>query len=135
MNLELVTSVPDLHTARILAAAGVPNIALSQDHPHFADIRSWLEGTKVGAMISEPESIIPQADFLVIPMAYFDQLSFLDHVKYWIKENKSIVLDPGGFNKDELNAFPSTPYFNKQDNGQKVWFDFEKNPELLESFQ
>lgn len=91
MSLSLVLSVPDLHSARILAAAGVPQIALLQSNPNFVEIKSWLQGVAVGAQITDPNASIPQADFLVIPKKYFDQFSFMDGRVYWLGDQGEII--------------------------------------------
>jgi hypothetical protein len=95
MSLSLILSVPDLQAARILAAAGIPQIALLQTNNHISEIRSWLEGTQVGVQINDPDASIPQADFLVIPIRYFDQLSFVNQKIYWQGEYDEITNKDG----------------------------------------
>ena len=61
--LELVTSVPDLQSARMLAAANIPLICLSPEVNNAAEIKSWIEGSQIGIELKDAESIIQPVDF------------------------------------------------------------------------
>lgn len=82
MPLSLILSVPDLQSARILAAAGVPQISLLQSNEHVSEIKSWLEGTKVGVQIKDIGKTFPQADFYIISEEY-QSFGFIDTLTYW----------------------------------------------------
>lgn len=80
---SLVTSVPDLHIARILAAAGVPYLVFRQDTENLADLIQWLEGPRIGVEIADPEETVPQADFLLIPLEFYDRFAFVEKPVFW----------------------------------------------------
>jgi hypothetical protein len=123
MSLSLVLSVPDLQAARILAAAGVPQIALLQSNPHFAEIKSWLEGVSVGAQITDPNVSLPQADFFIIPFIFFDQFSFMNTRMYWLGDQGEITDKQGN-----LIFLP----FAVENEVVSSWLDWEQNYEKVE---
>lgn len=121
MPLSLVVSVPDLQSARMLAAAGVPKISLLADNPHFNEIKSWLAGIQVGASISYAEQTIPPADFLIIPIELIDQYSFVDKKIYWVKDGQL---------SDVHGNIELLPYAHENENFPS-WLDYEKHQELI----
>lgn len=92
---SLVTSVPDLHTARILAAAGVKYIAFSSGTQNLGDIIQWLEGPQVGLEILEAESRISAVDFLIVPYELHDQYAFSDKRIFWKTDQSAIYREDG----------------------------------------
>ncbi len=122
MALSLVLSVPDLQAARILAAAGVPQIALSATHPYFVEIKSWLEGTEVGASISDADQRIPPADFLVVPIEFYENYSFVDKKIYWVTSDGQLT--------DRFGNLELLPYAHENENFPS-WLDFKNHEELI----
>lgn len=92
---SLVTSVPDLHTARILAAAGVPYLVFRQDTENLADLIQWLEGPRIGVEIADPETIVPRVDFLLIPLEFYDRFAFVEKPIFWKTGNTGAVFPDG----------------------------------------
>lgn len=123
MSLSLVLSVPDLQAARILAAAGIPQIALLQTNPNFAEIRSWLEGVSVGSQITDPNSSLPVADFFIIPFAFYDQFSFMDARIYWLRDQGEIT--------DRHGNLIFLPYAIENE-VVASWLDWERNYDKIE---
>jgi hypothetical protein len=83
-HIALVTSVPDLHTARILASAGVPYISFQQEINNLPDIQAWLEGPEIGIQIENPELSLPQVDFLIVKDSDYDLYSFSGKKIFWL---------------------------------------------------
>jgi len=80
---DLITSVPDLQTARILAAAGVDYIAFHQNIENLEEIKPWLEGPQIGVEITDPDLSLPNADFLIMPLQWYDLFSFSNRPILW----------------------------------------------------
>lgn len=122
MALKLVLTVPDLQAARMLTAAGVPQIALSATNPYFVEIKSWLEGTQVGASISEADQSIPPADFLVVPIEFYENYSFVEKKIYWVTSEGQIT--------DKHGNIELLPYAHENENFPS-WLDFKKHEEII----
>jgi|GEM_PF-1246669 len=87
---DLITSVPDLQTARILAAAGVDYIAFHQNIENLEEIKPWLQGPQIGVEITNPDLSLPGADFLIMPLEWFDQFSFSGRPILWKAEGDTV---------------------------------------------
>jgi hypothetical protein len=141
--IHLVTSVPELHTARILAAAGVPYISFLQTTPNLNEIISWIEGPEVLVQVIDLNLAIPQVNHLIIPYAWYDQFYFMEKSIWWITDD-ALVSKPDGMIYTDAVALPTNesashlcfyPYRNaiQVNDNIKTWLDFNKDSELFEA--
>lgn len=137
---SLVTSVPDLHTARILAASGVPYLVFSLDTENLADLIQWLEGPRIGVEIADPEAIVPRADFLLIPLEFYDRFAFVEKPVFWKTEDTGAAFPDGmvytrydvGSARDGVMCF--YPYADMPiGNDLHTWLDCREDKALLEA--
>lgn len=133
---SLVTSVPDLHTARILAAAGVKYIAFRPGTQNLGDIMQWLEGPQTGLEVLEAESQIPAADFLIIPYELYDQYAFSDKRIFWKTDQSMIYQEDGmiylkGAIDEESPDQPGLRFYHYAEGmgkaGELTWMDMEED--------
>ncbi|MBK8282304.1 MAG: hypothetical protein IPK94_19755 [Saprospiraceae bacterium] len=136
-SVSLVTSVPDLHTARICAAAGVPMISLVQTHPNLIEIRDWLEGTEVFVQITDPDLPLPLVDHLIIPFEWYDAFSFIDKKVFWITADQMISRPDGMIYTSLYQNPPPTgqdlklfPYY--EGSLCAVWLDYQSDYKSFE---
>jgi len=141
---DLVTSVPDLHTARILAAAGVGYIAFKQQIQTLSEIRPWLEGPEIGIEIVDMDTPIILADFLILPMEWYELYSFSDKRIFWKtddpgKDEPDGMIYLKGIIKSVIEAKQGTPFlhykdlYSQKDQPVKTWIDYEADLLLFES--
>ncbi len=139
--ITLVTSVPDLHMARILAAARVPLISFLQNTNHLNEIKSWLAGPEIGVQIEDHELPLPQVDFLIIHDINYEQYAHVDKKIYW--KTKDATWDrPYAGIFDATFAMPienrKVITFNKYIEGNKnseqslYWIDYIEDAVIFE---
>lgn len=142
-SVDLVTSVPDLHTARILASAGVSYISFLQSNSQLNEIIPWIEGPEIFVQLTDHDLPVPRIHGLIIPYTWYDQYSFMDKKIFWITDraeqdissdiiytNRNITPFP----KDEFyKSFYHYTIINEQDiNDNLCWIDFEDDLSLFE---
>lgn len=136
-SVSLVTSVPDLHIARICAAAGVPMISIDQTHPNLFEIRDWLEGTEVFVQITDPELPLPLTDHLIIPFKWHDAFSFIDKKVLWITDDQTIYRPDGmiytGLYQDPSPASKDFKLFPYHEGSLFAsWLDYQSDYPIFE---
>lgn len=138
---SLVTSVPDLQIARILAAAGAQYIAFDQSMDQLSEISQWLEGPQTGVEIDDPNHPVPQVDFLIVPIILFEQFAFFEKKIFW-KSKLTDIDEPAGmiFIREAGYSGPENGtgacfyhYSDRPDNRNKLtWIDYKKDQLLFE---
>lgn len=140
--IDLVTSVPNLHIARILAAAGVPYISFLQNTPNLTEIIAWIEGPEIFVQLIDTDLPIPPVDNLIIPYSWFDQFSFVDKRTWWMTDDASVDIPDGMIyttidlsyaneSKTNLCLYPCHHAIARQ-NKRKIWIDYEKDADIFE---
>lgn len=140
---SLVTSVPDLHTARILAAAGVPYIAFHQKVKNLEEIKPWLEGPRTGMEMKDPDQSLPATDFLIMPASWYDLFSFSGRTIFWKTGDEhfylgDVVLEKGtlftpGDNPAGRRFCHYSDYRGPGEENSDTWLDYEEDFNLFES--
>ena len=139
---SLVTSVPDLHTARILAAAGVSYIAFHQHIKNLEDIITWLEGPQTGVEMIDPDQSVPATDFLIMPAGWYDLFSFSGRTIFWKIDGDGfnqgdMIISRGGLMtatgmKEGRRFYHYSDYCGSEDETAKAWLDYEEDLSLFE---
>lgn len=141
--IHLVTSVPDLHTARILAAAGVPYISFLQTTPNLSEIFSWIEGPEIAVQVTDVNLPLPMVNKLIIPYAWYDQFSFMEKSIWWLTDGPSVYKPDGmiythvdilAYNESasQLCFYPYRNAIDDNDN-MKTWLDYTNDADLFET--
>lgn len=138
---DLIMSVSDLQTARILAAAGVSYISFHQYIENLDEIKPWLEGPLIGVQIADPDQSLPTADFLIMPEEWYDLFSFSGRKIFWKGNSGLMSQEPEVItilNKaienpvsDTGNFFHYTRTLGIKEN-ILTWIDFEEDQALFE---
>lgn len=142
---DLITSVPDLHTARILAAAGVDYIAFHQNIENLEEIRPWLEGPQIGVEITDPDLSLPNADFLIMPVEWYDLFSFSARPILWKVGVQLLPNRPRGniifardnpMNETEMDEgihfYHHSDFTGSESVTAKAWLDYKEDLVLFE---
>jgi hypothetical protein len=141
--VDLVTSVPDLHTARILASAGIPYISFKQNISNLNEIISWIEGPEVFIQIIDHDLPIPQVDGLIIDHAWYEQYSFMDKKILWLTQRGDLSIADGMIYMPgviQVNTIaPQYPQFfhasisqMKHIQSTMYWLDYEQDQALFD---
>ena len=142
-SVDLVTSVPDLHTARILASAGVSYISFAQTITNLNEIVAWIEGPEVFVQMTDPDLPIPQVNGLIIPEIWYDQFSFMNKKIFWMTDRIDIHIPLDAIYTDRhMIPFPKHEFFktfyhytilhNPDASGNLSWIDFDEDLNLFE---
>jgi hypothetical protein len=140
---DLITSVPDLQTARILAAAGVDYIAFHQNIENLEEIKPWLEGPQIGVEITDPDLSLPNADFLIMPLQWYDLFSFSNRPILWKTEENTVqtsenLLFVKGSRMEEseptagIRFYHYSDYTDSEAITAKSWLDYKDDLVLFE---
>ncbi len=140
---DLITSVPDLQTARILAAAGVDYIAFHQNIENLEEIKPWLEGPQIGVEITDPELSLPNADFLIMPLQWYDLFSFSNRPILWKtdgdteKTSENLLIAKGGTMEETeltigIRFYHYSDYTGSEAVTAKSWLDYKDDLSLFE---
>jgi hypothetical protein len=142
--VDLVTSVPDLHTARILASGGVSYISFLQTNPNLNEIIPWIEGPEIFVQLINPDWPVPPVQGLIIPYEWYDQFSFMNKKIFWSTDHAELPESAGIiYNDREITPIPKNPNaktfyhysikikYNPQD--IYTWIDFDQDLTLFEN--
>lgn len=140
---DLITSVPDLQTARILAAAGVEYIAFHQNIENLEDIKTWLEGPQIGVEIIDPDLSLPNADFLIMPIQWYDLFSFSNRPILWKTEgdtvhtSENLLFVKGSIMEESeptggIRFYHYSDYTDSESVTAKSWLDYQDDLSLFE---
>ncbi|MDZ4707661.1 MAG: hypothetical protein SH818_04595 [Saprospiraceae bacterium] len=140
---DLITSVPDLQTARILAAAGVDYIAFHQNIENLEEIKPWLQGPQIGVEITNPDLSLPGVDFLIMPLEWFDQFSFSGRPILWkaegdtVQTSENLLFTRGSImNETEpttgMQFYHYADYISSKSVTAKAWLDYKEDLSLFE---
>ena len=142
-SVDLVTSVPDLHTARILASAGIPFISFKQNVSNLSEIISWIEGPEVFVQIIDPDLPIPQIGGLIIAYDWYEQYSFINKKILWLSYRSDVSIADGMIYADSIIhvktidpnhvQFYHYSFSNHENNHPtKYWLDYERDQALFD---
>ncbi len=143
LSVDLVTSVPDLHTARILASAGVSYISFLQTNAQLNEIIPWIEGPEIFVQLTDQDLPVPRVRGLIIPYTWYNLYSFMDKKVFWITDQveQNISSDMIYTNRN-VSPFPEHEFYksfyhytiiNEQNIiGNLSWIDFEDDLSLFE---
>lgn len=140
---DLITSVPDLQTARILAAAGVDYIAFHQNIENLEDIKPWLEGPQIGVEITDPDLSLPNADFLIMPLQWYELFSFSNRPILWKTDedtgltSDNLLVTKGGITNETepaagIRFYHYSDYTGAEVVTAKAWLDYKEDLSLFE---
>ena len=140
---SLVTSVPDLHTARILAAAGIPYIAFHQQIRNLEEIKPWLEGPRTGIEMKDPDQSLPASDFLIMPASWYDLFSFSGRTIFWktgdgnfdkgdLVLSRGVLFTPGSETVGR-RFYHYADYRDERGVNSAAWLDYEEDFNLFEA--